>query len=78
MLSHPTGKHVLSATWILNHKQTQASIHFQGNLEMGIFFMATADKQMSVYLEASFCEHFQNNIDTLSCTLLKNSKSAGL
>lgn len=38
MLSHPTGKHVLSATWILNHKQTQASIHFQGNLEMGIFF----------------------------------------
>lgn len=74
MLSHPTGKHVLSATWILNHKQTQASIHFQGNLEMGIFFMATAGKQMSVYLETSFCEHFQNNTDTLSCTLLKNSE----
>lgn len=45
MLSHPTGKHVLSATWILNHKQTQASINFQGNLEMDIFFLYGYSRQ---------------------------------
>lgn len=42
MLSRPTGKHVLSATWILAHKHTRAStvcLFFSGgNLEMDIFF----------------------------------------
>lgn len=47
MLSHPTGKHVLSATWILTHKHTQTRastvLDFflglgRGNLEMDIFF----------------------------------------